>query len=289
MNFFALRGARESATLLAFTLDKPSQAQLGQLLQPLAERIAASDRVRFDPGYSASAGEIVEISPYQLPAAFAVLADPSAVAGIPPLREEHVTQGGIRGLVAAEWTGNRLQFLAFQRLDAHFLLKPEAWRLMFAGGRFVRDDRAGVEVSDRVDGLFLDGSLLVESWSRTHAMLDLSAWMREATLSEAQEFVTNTRFTRETGFDLGVVSDSWTRRKIASISASGVLHRCKPAVLRAYAAKFELSLELSKGKIILPADKKRFKEVLSLLDEDYLAFEPTGERWVVNSKRRATQ
>ena len=40
------------------------------------------------------------------------------------------------------------------------------------------------------------------------------------------------------------------------------------------------------GKIVLPADKKLFKNVLSLLDEDLLLFAPTGEHWLVNSKRR---
>lgn len=43
---------------------------------------------------------------------------------------------------------------------------------------------------------------------------------------------------------------------------------------------------MSKGGIVLSSQKKDFKAVLSLFDEDLLPFEPIKERWVVNSKRR---
>ena len=46
------------------------------------------------------------------------------------------------------------------------------------------------------------------------------------------------------------------------------------------------SCRVSKGGIVLSSQKKDFKAVLSLFDEDLLPFEPIKERWVVNSKRR---
>jgi hypothetical protein len=82
------------------------------------------------------------------------------------------------------------------------------------------------------------------------------------------------------------VADTWVRRKIASITQNGILNRTTPQVLRRYAAKFDLEVQVENGKIVLPAAKKKFRRVLNLLDEDLLSFEPTDERWVVNSKRR---
>ncbi len=54
----------------------------------------------------------------------------------------------------------------------------------------------------------------------------------------------------------------------------------------AYATKFNLIIEVAKGRIVLQADKKGFKVVLDLLGEELLVFEPTDEHWVVNLKRR---
>jgi hypothetical protein len=57
-------------------------------------------------------------------------------------------------------------------------------------------------------------------------------------------------------------------------------------IRRRYAKKFNVIIQVAKGRIDLPADKKRFKAVLGLLDQDFLSFESTDEHWVVNSKRR---
>jgi hypothetical protein len=54
----------------------------------------------------------------------------------------------------------------------------------------------------------------------------------------------------------------------------------------AYAKKFNVVIEIAKGRIVLPADKGQFKTVLGLLAKDFLSFKPTDEHWVVNSKRR---
>jgi hypothetical protein len=159
---------------------------------------------------------------------------------------------------------------------------------MLAGGRFVRDERPGIEITERVDAV-LEGSMLyISSWSRAHSVLDLSAWFREATMAEAVDFLKHKKFSTAKGFDVAAVADTWVRRKISSISENGLLERANLPVLRKYAAKFNVNVEVVKGKIAVPTDKKLFKSLLSLLDQDLLSFEPTDEHWVVNSKRRVS-
>ena len=159
---------------------------------------------------------------------------------------------------------------------------------MLAGGRFVRDERPGIEITERVDAVLEGSTLYISWWGRTHAVLDLSAWVREATMVEAVAFLKHKKFSTGKGFDVGGVADTWVRRKITSISENGLLERASLPVLRKYAAKFSVNIEVVKGKLVLPADKKQFKAVLSLLDQDLLSFEPTDEHWVVNSKRRVS-
>jgi hypothetical protein len=111
--------------------------------------------------------------------------------------------------------------------------------------------------------------------------------MREATVTEMQAFFKHKKLAFVDGFEPEALADTAVRRKVASISDRKVLDKCSVQTLRQYAAKFGVELKVSKGRIVLPSTKNEFKAVLGLLDEDLLSFEPTDERWVVNSKRRA--
>src|SRR5262249_10217351 len=134
---------------------------------------------------------------------------------------------------------------------------------------------------------FLEGeTLFVMSWARAHATLDLAMWMREATMLEMQEFVEHKKLALADSFDAETLADTAVRRKSASITDRKVLDKCSVQALRQYAVNFGLDLKVSKGRIVLPSAKKDLKAVLGLLDEDLLSFEPTRERWLVNSKRR---
>ena len=66
------------------------------------------------------------------------------------------------------------RFIAFQRVESRYVLKREPWRLIFAEGRFVRDERPGLEIAERVDAVLEDDTLYVVSWPKAHSVLDLS-------------------------------------------------------------------------------------------------------------------
>jgi len=52
------------------------------------------------------------------------------------------------------------------------------------------------------------------------------------------------------------------------------------------AAQFDIQLPLEGGRIVIPADKKQFKEVIRLLSDDVLESPLTGDRFVAASKRK---
>lgn len=288
MNFYALVGSRRNQSVLNLTLDNDAQAELSSMFERVLEDVSAMDQVKFDPNYRADENEIVTVSPYNLPTSVSPLLSSEDAAALPPLKAEDIENASLRAIAAVEWNGTRPSFVAFQRIESRYVLKRETWRLMLARGRFVRDDRPGLEIAERIDAVVRDATLYVVSWSRAHAILDLSPWTREATISEMQDFFQHRKLALGNGFDPEAIADSVVRRKITSIGASKVLEQCSVQSLQKYASKFGVSLTVSKGKIVLPSTKKDFKAVLGLLDEDLLAFEPTNEHWVVNSKRRAT-
>ncbi len=284
MTFYLAIGRDGGHTsILALPLDKVSQEELTEMFERLASTILQRDHRPFDPGYRADEREIVTIAPYELPIAWSALGSAGAAGELEPVREADMRN--IRGLIGVEWAPHKPGRMLFQRIDHRYVLRRQGRRLLLAEGRFVRDERPGLEIADRIDAVLDDSTLYVASWSRAHGLLDLSAWIREATMAEAARFIQHKTFLASEEFDVAAVADTWVRRKITSISDSGLLERARPPALRKYAAEFKVDLQLVAGKIVLPADKKSFKAVLNLLDQDLLSFEPTGERWIVNSKR----
>jgi hypothetical protein len=287
MNFYGLVGTRSKQSVLALTLDNDTQEALSSMFDHLADGILTGEQISFDPNYRAADDEIIVISPYAPPPSLSSLFNVASASVLPLLKADDINTAGIRAIAAVDWNGTQPHFVAFQRVESRYLLTQERWRLMFAHGRLVRDDRPGLEIAERIDAVIQNEKLYIVSWPKAHAILDLSMWSREATVAEMDAFFKHKKIALAQGFDSKTLADSAVRRKIASITVSNVLERCSVQSLRQYALGFGVSVQISKGTLILPSDKKDFKSVLGLLDEDLLAFEPTKERWVVNSKRRA--
>jgi hypothetical protein len=288
MNFYVLAGTSTNHSVFSLVLDNDAQNALSSMFQPLVDSIRTGEHVSFDPGYRPDEGEIVTVSPYSLPKTLSALQESTDAAALKSLNAEDIDTARIRGIAAVDWNGTQSRLIAFQRIESRYVLKREPWRLMLAKGRFVIDDRPGLEIAERVDAVVEGETLYVASWPRAHSVLDLSFWAREATVAEMEAFFGHKKLALADGFDPKALADSVVRRKITSIGMSKVLERCSPQNLRRYASKFGVPLQVSNGRIVLPSEKKEFKAVLGLLDEDLLSFEPTDERWVVNSKRRVT-
>lgn len=288
MNFYVLEGSRARALVLSLTLDAESQEALSAMMAGLVEGVQAADHVEFEHGYKSDDGEIVSLSPFELSGALAVLTNAADAAVLPALNAASINEADVRAIAAVEWTGNVPAFIAFQRVESRYVLKKEPWRLMFADGRFVRDERPGLEIAERVDAVLAGNTLDVVSWPKAHSILDLTQWMRQATVGEMEDFFKHKKLGLAEDFNADALADTVVRRKVASIADRKLLDKCSVQSLRAYAAEFDVELKISKGRIVLPSTKKEFKAVLALLDEDLLSFDPTGERWLVNSKRRAS-
>jgi hypothetical protein len=187
MNFYLLTGQGATAAVLAVTLDRAAQNDLRAMFKRLADVIVDGDHVPFDPGNRANDGEIVTISSYELPSGLSLLGSASVAADLPAVTESDMIDGAVRGVVGVEWKGDIPRRTVFQRLDARSVSRRHSRRLMLAGGRFVRDERPGIEIPERVDAVLEGSRLYISSWSRAHAVLELPAWSREATTGKSAE------------------------------------------------------------------------------------------------------
>jgi hypothetical protein len=178
MNFYLLTGQGAKAAVLAVTLDKAAQDDLRAMFKRLADAIVDGDHVAFHTGYRPDEGEIVTISSYEPPSGLSLLGSASVAADLPAVTERDMVDSAVREVVGVEWKGDTPRRTVFQRLDGRYVLRRQSRRLMLAGGRFVRDERPGIEITERVDAVLEGSTLYISSWSRAHAVLDLSAWSR---------------------------------------------------------------------------------------------------------------
>ena len=82
------------------------------------------------------------------------------------------------------------------------------------------------------------------------------------------------------------MADTWIRRKIAVINDSGVLKNNKASKIKRLAKNCGLEITVENEKIVIPADKKKLKEILCFLDEEVYKGVFTEDTYITNSKRK---
>ena len=80
-----------------------------------------------------------------LPSVLSMLETATVAANLPAVAEADMLDGAVRGVIGVEWKGDTPRRTVFQRLDSRYVLRRQTRRLMLAGGRFVRDERPGIE------------------------------------------------------------------------------------------------------------------------------------------------
>jgi hypothetical protein len=132
------------------------------------------------------------------------------------------------------------------------------------------------------------GKLYFHSFSMARRVLELGDYFREATNDDLEQFTTQPCAAFEDREAFVAKADMWIRRKVALISADGILEM-EPRVIRRAAKKLNVTVQLTKkdgqDAIVFPAAKKELKELLRFLDEDLYKGPITDRMLVSNSKR----
>lgn len=147
----------------------------------------------------------------------------------------------------------------------------------------------GLTIDSKLTAIIRDGSLNFHSFHLLRQIFDLSAYYKEATDGDIQQFSNCTCVLVKNTTDLVAISDTWVRRKLWLISQSEILQKVPVCDIKAVAAEFSILLEtvMDNGveKIIIPDNKKDLKTILRFLDEDYYKSPLLQNRYLTNSKR----
>lgn len=281
-NFFALV---EDFEIRLLDVSKPLQIEL-------TEEFAGQRRmffeqhpgqVAFEADYTPDELEMLYIEGFQLPANMR-----SALQN--PLSVQHLTDEelpAVRGLFTGSPNGKQISLQVF---DRRRLLSTRGFSLTLHKGTFRKLTDGGLTLDTKLAAAVEDNRLYFHSFALARRLFDLSDYFREATDADLATFAEHKAVLFDDPGSLTKNADSWVRKKVALILQNGILERERPAKIASTAQTFGLLIEVQtvarRDKLRFPSEKKRLKEMLHFLDEDYLTSILTGTNFLSNSKRR---
>ena len=255
------------------------QAALLQDKQPIA----------FTGSYNVDEGEIFTIEDYPLPPTIAqAIGNPLTC----PVLDLNIETHRIKALFSGSWTAAN-KIVNFQVFDTGKLLK-RGLTLIGSGDTYKKLEEPGLMLQDKLTAHFHNGTLYFSSYHNTKRFLDLADYYREATDTDLDDFAAIDLFAFEDQAGFKEQADSIIRKKIALLQKNEVLKDLTVADIQTVAINFnaELSEEHhiiilvnDDGKLVVPEDKKKLKELIRFLDEDYVTAPLTKRKCLTNSKQ----
>jgi len=243
--------------------------------------------VSFDGSYKPSEDEGLFISNFHLPEAITdAVRNP---LGLQTFTYDIDAEPDIRAVFIGERTeadNTEVFTVAFQRFRKEQYLSTKKFSLFYDNDTFVLENRWGIGITDNVDCIFTQSELRFSSYFYARQIFDLSEYYRSATDAEVLSFGGIELLSIADHTQFHAMADTWVRRKIAAINDSGVLKNNTAAKIKKLAASCGLEVTVENKKLIIPADKKKLKEILGFLDDEVYKGAFTEETYITNSKRK---
>lgn len=243
--------------------------------------------VPFDGSYKPNEDEGLCITNFQLPEVITdAIRNP---LGLQTLVHDKDVELDIRAVFVGERTeenNTEVFTVAFQRFRKEQYISTKKFNLFFDKDTFVLENRWGIGINDNVDCLFTKADLRFSSYFFARQIFDLNEYYRSATDAEVQSFSANELLKIPDKTQFQSMADTWIRRKIAAINDSGVLKNNKAARIKKLAQNCGLEVSFENGKLEMPSDKKKLKEILGFLDDEVYKGAFSEETYITNSKRK---
>jgi len=245
--------------------------------------------IAFTGSYNVDEGEIFTIANYPLPPAI------SKAIGNPlthPVLDLNAETHRIKALFSGTWSAAS-KTVNFQVFDAGKLLK-RGFTLIGSGDTYKKLEEPGLMLQDKLTAYYKNGTLFFNSYHNTKRFLDLANYYREATDTDLDDFAATELFAFEDEAGFKKQADTIIRKKIALLQKNEVLKNITVIDIQTVANNFNTELPKEHcititvnedGKLIIPEDKRRLKELIRFLDEDYVTAPLTKRKCLTNSKQ----
>jgi len=287
-NLFALTDD-PSTRRLRFSLSTEVQTDLTSLLQQQESSFNSNghEEIPYDGKYKPDIGEVLTISDFDdIDGLADAVVNPLSIPEVVPTPEAFDT---IKALFSGYVDQGGKPIVLIQHFDKKRVISTNGLSIFHASNVYKKIEGIGLTVDSKLTAIIRDGFLKFHSFHLLRQIFDLSAYYKEATDGDIQQFSSLACVSVTDEATLVSISDSWVRRKLWLISQSEILQKVPVCDIKAVAAEFSIPLAtvMDNGceKILMPDSKKELKTILRFLDEDYYKSPLLQNRYLTNSKR----
>ncbi|MFY8097918.1 MAG: hypothetical protein ACOVMH_08890 [Flavobacterium sp.] len=190
---------------------------------------------------------------------------------------------GIDDIRAIYWVEDGVYY--FQNFDRRKLLQNRSV-IFWSGNSYNKLTEHALIVENVVHAIHRDGKFYFKSYVNANKIFSLIDFFQEATNEQIVEFSTNDKLQIDVDW-LKNNANTLLRKQITLIQNSKILETIKPKKIVTSAKKFNLLIDFQDGKLVMPNDLKKCKDILSFINEQYFIGIITGNKYRTNSKRSA--
>ena len=270
--------------------DKDAQVAINTLFSDLSENYTKGlTSVEFDGKYAPQEDdkEYLTIKSFALPEEIkGAIRNP---LGIELYRED----GGKLPKIKALFIGSCLENngvetfdIVFQKFRNDQYITQSRFNLLLSGDTFVREKRIGISIGETIEALYTNDDLSFRSYYYARQIFDLSGYYRIASNRDVETFISSKLICYNDVDEYKNKADTWERKKIASILDSGLLDKHTAKQIQKKASDIGVTIEIAKGQIVFPTNKKQRKILLGFLDEEVYKGVFTNTVYQTNSKKK---
>lgn len=287
-NLFALTDDPANRRL-RFSLSSEVQTDLTSMLQQQESSFNnnGQDEIPFDGKYKPDLGEVLIINEFDdIDGISDAVLNPLSIPEVAPTPQAFDT---IKALFSGYIDKDGVPIVFIQHFDKKRVISTNGLSIFHSSNVYKKIEGIGLSIDSKLTAIIRDGSLKFHSFHLLRQIFDVSAYYKEATDGDIQQFASLACVSVSNAANLVSVADTWVRRKLWLISQSQILQKVPVCDIKAVAAEFNIPLEtvMDNGneKILIPDAKKELKTILRFLDEDYYKSPLLQNRYLTNSKR----
>ena len=243
--------------------------------------------IEFDAGYKPEEDERFCLNNYQLPDWLAG-EDGRTTVDLDAINSNDTLIDSIRGIIAFVQNDEGEELILFQNFTRSQVIQPGRF-LFLRRGTYVSTKRPGLILDKKLSAVYQlsERKLLFHNFRRANMFLPLSDFYKEASEREIRELLDHKRLSPEDPAALADGASQWFRKRFAMLKDSGILDQFSAKEIRLRSKGHNVSIQISKGKVIFPADKTAAKKLLQFLNEELFRGPITETLYETNSKREA--
>lgn len=243
--------------------------------------------IDFNAGYVPEEHERFLLKGYEVPA-WLKGENSRSVSALDAITSDDALLAATKGIVAFARNGDGEELILFQTFSRSHVIQPGRF-LFLQNNTYETTERAGIALGNKLSAVFLRtaGKLLFHNFRTVNTFLALADFYEEASEQQIREVLGHKLLAPEDADVLATDANQWFRKRFAMLRDSGVLDAYSAKQIQARSKGYDVAIQISKGKIVFPAETAAAKKLLQFLNEERFRGAITERLFETNSKREA--